>query len=81
MMRWLAGMMTLLPLLVGSAAPQTEPNGLRLENCPFAADPNLVVGKLLACVQVEVGRRLIHTRTWSDPWESPTWRRARSCTS
>lgn len=70
-MRWLASMMTLLPLLVGSAAPQTEPNDPRLEDCPFAVDPNLVVGKLLACVQVEVGRPWIHTRTWSDPEGDP----------
>jgi hypothetical protein len=71
MMRWLASMMTLLPLLVGRAAPRTEPNYPRLEDCPFAVDPNLVVGRLLACVQVEVGRQLIHTRTWSDPEGDP----------
>jgi hypothetical protein len=71
MMRWLASMMTLLPLLVGRAAPRTEPNCPRLENCPFAVDPNLVEGKLLACVQVQVGRQLIHTRTWSDPEGDP----------
>jgi hypothetical protein len=71
MMRWLANALILLPLVVGSAVPRTEPNGLRLEDCPFAVDPNLVVGKLLACVQVEVGRQLIHTRTWSDPEGDP----------
>jgi hypothetical protein len=71
MMRWLASMMTLLPLLVGSAALRTEPNCPRLEDCPFAVDPNLVEGKLLACVQVQVGRQLIHTRTWSDPEGDP----------
>ncbi len=71
MMRWLASMMMLLPLLVGSAAPRAEPNHPKLEDCPFAVDPNLVVGKLLACVQVEVGRQLIHTRTWSDPEGDP----------
>jgi len=63
--------MTLLPLLVGSAAPRTEPNSPRLEDCPFAVDPNLVEGKLLACVRVEVGRQMIHTRTWSDPEGDP----------
>jgi hypothetical protein len=71
MMRWLASMMTLLPLLVGSAALRTEPNCPRLKDCPFAVDPNLVEGKLLACVQVQVGRQLIHTRTWSDPEGDP----------
>ena len=71
MMRWFASMMTLLPLLIGSAAPRTEPNYLRPEDCPFAVDPNLIVGKLLACVQVGVGQRLIHTRTWSDPEGDP----------
>ncbi len=70
-MRWLASTMILLPLLVGSAAPHTEPNSLRLEDCPFAVDPNLVVGKLLAWVRVEVGRQWIHTRTWSDPEGDP----------
>jgi len=70
-MRWFASMMTLLPLLIGSAAPRTEPNYLRPEDCPFAVDPNLIVGKLLACVQVGVGQRLIHTRTWSDPEGDP----------
>jgi hypothetical protein len=71
MMRWLVSMMTLLPLLVGSAAPRTEPNYPRLEDCPFAVDSDLVVGKLLACVRVEVGRQMIHTRTWSDPEGDP----------
>ncbi len=71
MMRWLASTMTLLPLLVGSTAPRTEPNSPSLEDCPFAVDPNLVVGKLLACVRVEVGRQMIHTRTWSDPEGDP----------
>ncbi len=70
-MRWLASTMILLPLLVGGAAPRTEPNYPGLEDCPFAVDPNLVVGKLLACVRVEVGGRLIHTRTWSDPEGDP----------
>ncbi|MCL5280296.1 MAG: hypothetical protein M1376_10360 [Planctomycetes bacterium] len=71
MVRWLASTMTLLPLLVGSGALRTEPNPPRLEDCPFAVDPNLVVGKLLACVQVELGRQWIHTRTWSDPEGDP----------
>jgi hypothetical protein len=63
--------MTLLPLVVGGAAPRVEPNSPRLEDCPFTVDPNLVVGKLLACVQVEVGRPWTHTRTWSDPEGDP----------
>jgi len=71
MMRWLASTMTLLPLLIGSAASRTEPNYMKLEDCPFAVDPNLVVGKLLACVQVELGQQMIHTRTWSDPEGDP----------
>jgi hypothetical protein len=71
MTRWLASTMILLPLLVGSATPRTEPNNPRLEDCPFGVDPNIVVGKLLACVRVEVGRQMIHTRTWSDPEGDP----------
>ncbi len=63
--------MILLPLLVGSATTRTEPNHPRLDDGPFAVDPNVVVGKLLACVRVEVGRRMIHTRTWSDPEGDP----------
>jgi len=71
MARWLASMTILLPLLVGGAAPRTEPNLPRLEDCPFAVDPNLVVGKLLACLRVELGRQMIHTRTWYDPEGDP----------
>ncbi len=71
MMRWLTSVMVLLPLLVGSAVPRTEPDYPRLVDCPFAVDPNLVEGKLLACVRVELGRQLIHTRTWSDPEGDP----------
>ena len=71
MVRWLASAMILLPLLVGSSAPRTEPKYPRLEDCPFAVDPNLVVGKLLAWVRMEVGRQMIHTRTWSDPEGDP----------
>ena len=67
MIRYLVGTVILLPLLVGGTPQRTEPNYPRLENCPFAVDPNLVVGKLLACIQVELGRPMIHTRTWYDP--------------
>jgi hypothetical protein len=64
-------MAILVPLLVGGTLRQTEPNGPRLVDCPFAVDPNLVVGKLLACVQAELGQPLIHTRTWYDPDGDP----------
>jgi hypothetical protein len=57
----------LLPLLVGSNTPAPQPDYPRIEDCPFPADPNLVVGKLLGWVRVELGKELIHTRTWSDP--------------
>jgi hypothetical protein len=70
-MRWLASTVIFLPLLVGGIPRQTEPNDPRLKDCPFAVDPNLVVGKLLACVRAEVGRSLIHTRTWYDPDGDP----------
>jgi hypothetical protein len=56
----------LLPLLSGKA-PCPEPNYPRIEDCPFEVDPNLVVGKLLGWVRIELGKELIHTRTWCDP--------------
>ena len=71
MMRWLTSTMMMLPLLLGSAAPRPEPNHPRLKDGPFAVDANLVEGKLLACVRAEVGRQMIHTRTWSDPEGDP----------
>jgi hypothetical protein len=64
-------MMILLPLLVGGSPQRAQPNDPRLEDCPFPADPNLVVGKLLACVRVELGQPMIHTRTWHDPDGDP----------
>jgi hypothetical protein len=66
-MRWMLALSILLSLLVGSNAPNPEPIYPRIEDCPFPADPNLVVGKLLGWVRVELGKELIHTRTWSDP--------------
>jgi hypothetical protein len=63
--------MILLPLLVGGVPQRAEPNYPRLEDCPFPVDPNLVVGKLLACVRVELGQPMIHTRTWYDPDGDP----------
>jgi hypothetical protein len=70
-MRWLVSIVVLLPLLVGGTPQRTEPNYPRLEDCPFPADPNLVVGKLLACVRAELGQPMIHTRTWYDPDGDP----------
>ena len=78
-MRWFTSMVILLPLMVGGVPRQAEPNGLRLEDCPFPVDPNLVVGRLLACVRVELGRPMIHTRTWHDPDGDPA--RSRSSTA
>jgi len=63
--------MVLLPLLVGGTAGTGEPNYPNLKDCPFPVDPNLIVGKLLACVRVELGQSLIHTRTWHDPEGDP----------
>jgi hypothetical protein len=71
MMRWLISMAILLPLAIGGGLRRAEPNYPKLEDCPFAADPNLVVGKLLACLQVELGQRMIHTRMWYDPEGDP----------
>lgn len=70
-MRPLAGIFILLPLLVGGGAPCPEPDYPRIEDCPFEVDPNLIVGKLLGWARVELGRELIHTRTWCDPNGDP----------
>jgi hypothetical protein len=70
-MRWFTSVVVLLPLLVGGSVPQTAPNPPKPEECPFAFDPNLVVGRLLACVRVELGQPMIHTRTWRDPDGDP----------
>jgi hypothetical protein len=64
-------MLILLPLLVGGNTPCPEPDYPRIEDCPFTVDPNLVVGKLLGWVRVELGKELIHTRTWCDPNGDP----------
>jgi len=66
-MRWFFALLTLLPLLLGGNAPCPEPNYPHIQDCPFAVDPDLVVGKLLGWVRIEVGREFIHTRTWCDP--------------
>ena len=70
-MRWLAGAIVLLPLVLGGSKPCPEPNYPSIEDCPFAADPNLVVGKLLDWVRLEVGQKLAYTRTWCDPEGDP----------
>jgi hypothetical protein len=70
-MRWILGLSILLPLLVGSNAPAPQSNYPRIEDCPFKVDPNRVVGKLLGWVRVELGKELIHTRTWHDPNGDP----------
>lgn len=66
-MRTMAGLLILLPLLVGVETPPLQPNYPRIEDCPFPVDPNLVVGKLLGWIRIELGKELIHTRTWFDP--------------
>jgi hypothetical protein len=72
-MRWCVSIAILAPLLVGGTVRQPQPNYRypTLADCPFAVDPNLVVGKLLACVQVELGQQMIHTRPWYDPDGDP----------
>lgn len=66
MMRTLASVVIVLPLLVGTRRPCPEPEYPTIAQCPFPADPNLVVGKLLGWVRIEVGEELAHTRTWCD---------------
>lgn len=71
MMRWLTGVAVVLPLLIGGTRPCPEPNYPDIRHCPFPVDPNVVVGKLLDCVRLEVGQRLAHTRPWCDPEGDP----------
>ncbi len=67
MARTLMSLAILLPLVVGPSRASHEPHYPQIQDCPFPADPNLVVGKLLGWLQIEVGQSLDHTRTWSDP--------------
>jgi hypothetical protein len=66
MIRMLAATIIVLPLLLGGATT-SEPNSAAIEDCRFSVDPSLITGAFLGCLQVEVGRELVHTRTWSDP--------------
>jgi hypothetical protein len=70
MMRWLASAAVVVPLLIGGV-PCPEPNYPDIRNCPFPVDPNLVVGRLLDCVRLEVGQPFTQTRTWCDPEGDP----------
>jgi len=69
-MRWLIGMAVVLPLLVGGSG-HPEPGYPDIKNCPFEVDPNLVVGKFLGCIRLEVGQDLIRTFTWRDAEGDP----------
>jgi hypothetical protein len=70
MIRWLASVAVVAPLLIGSS-PCPEPNTIDIRSCPFAADPSLVVGRLLDCVCLEIGQPFMQTRTWCDPEGDP----------
>jgi len=72
-MRRTAGLLILLPLLVGGKTQPARSDDPDIADCPFAVDPNLVVGKLLGWVRVELGKELIHTRTWSDADGDIAW--------
>ena len=67
MARTLMGLVVVVPLLIGTNGPCPKPNYPAIENCPFPVDPNLVEGKLLGWLRVEVGKQLAHTRPWCDP--------------
>jgi hypothetical protein len=68
-MRWLMSMMVVLPLLLGGRNPEPEYPSLR--DCPFAVDPNLIVGKFLGCLRLTVGQDLVRTLTWHDAEGDP----------
>ena len=71
MTRVLASMVVLLPLLVGTSTRVQEPDYPSIGDCPFPVDPNLVVGKFLGCLRIEVGQELGHNCTWYDPDGDP----------
>jgi hypothetical protein len=71
MVRWLAGAVVVLPLLIGGAVPCPEPNYPDITKGPFPVDPNMVQGQLLDWIRLEVGQRWVHTRTWCDPEGDP----------
>lgn len=72
-MRILAGILVLLPLLLGSGGPKMTPEYPSADEVPFPFDPSLVEGKLLGWVQVEVDRSVTHTRMWHDPDGDEAW--------
>ena len=63
----LISLVVVCPLLIGTDGPCSEPTRPRLEDCPFPVDPNQVQGVLLGWIEIQVGERLTHTRTWCDP--------------
>lgn len=67
MARTLMSLVVVLPLLFGMNNSESVPVRPDIADCPFAVDPNLVEGTLLGWLQVEVGRQMAHTRTYSDP--------------
>jgi len=69
-MRWLMSAAIVVPLLVGGGG-SPEPEYPSLRDCPFAVDPNLVVGKFLGCIRLEVGQDLVRTFTWRDAEGDP----------
>ncbi len=71
MIRWLTSAAVVVPLLIGSVGPCPEPQTIDPRDCPFPVDPNMVAGRLLDCVRIEVGQQFIQTRTWCDPEGDP----------
>ena len=69
--RWLASVMILLPLLVGGGQRSRPTAGPGIKDCPFRVDPNLVEGKYLGCVRLEVGQAFVRTGIWSDAEGDP----------
>jgi hypothetical protein len=71
MKHWLISVVVLLPLLVGSSERPVPTSGPNIQDCPFAVDPNLIVGQFLGCVRLEVGQAFVRTSTWSDAEGDP----------
>lgn len=67
MIRALAGVVVVFPLLVGMGSPSPEPNRPTVQDCPFEIDPDRIRGTFLGWLRVEMGQQLVHTRTWRDP--------------
>jgi hypothetical protein len=67
MTRMAVSLVVVVPLLFGMNGSEPAIVHPDIADCPFPVDASLVEGTLLGWLQVEVGRQMAHTRTYSDP--------------